>query len=159
MDGVTGVPHTHFSRRRFIGGVGAAAAVGTAATMAGPGVAQAAGRGRARGRAPGFSGKPAPNPIPPVVDGGGPPPFDFIHWLLPGPEGATTPILGLPGFGLDVDPSQITDFRGFNAYAVVSGTAKDMDGNDYDVELDVRVMDGRYIGVDGNEHTNTFAFF
>ena len=88
-----------------------------------------------------------------------PDPFRFIHWLLPGPIGSQTQILNLPGFGLDVDPSTIGDFKGFTAYAVVAGKATDLDGKEYDVELDVRGMKGHFIGQDGKRHYGTFAFF
>ncbi|REK41034.1 MAG: hypothetical protein DWQ20_00550 [Actinobacteria bacterium] len=94
-----------------------------------------------------------------TVDGGGPPPFDFIHWALPGPPGATTQILELPAFGLDVDPSTITDFDGFVAYAVLAGSATDNRGNHFDVELDVRAMDGTYVDAHGETHESTFGFF
>lgn len=153
-----GMPHTHLSRRRFLGGIGAAAAIGSAATLGGAAPALARPMDPHR-RKRTFSNRAAPNPIEAMVEGGAAPPFDFIHWLLPGPEGATTQILELPAFGLDVDPSTITDFKGFTAYAVIAGKAKDHNGNDYDVELDVRVMKGHYCGVDGEEYHGTFGFF
>ncbi len=154
------VPHVHLSRRRFLTGVGAAAAAGSVASLglAAPAAAH-------QGGAPVFPRQSGPNPIPQVVDAsapGFPPPpdpFHFIHWLLPGPEGASTQILELPAFGLDVDPSTITDFDGFVAYAVVAGTAQDGTGASYDTELDVRVMQGHYIGEDGRTHYGTFGFF
>lgn len=147
----------HVSRRRFIGGVGAAAAVGTAATLGGvaPALASPSHHHHARHV---FSNRPAPNAIEQSVEGGGPAPFDFIHWLLPGPPGATTQILELPAFGLDVDPSTVGDYRGFTTYAVLAGEATDRRGNNYDVELDVRVMDGEY-KVDGHRYFGTFGFF
>ena len=147
-------------RRRFLTGTGAAAVVGSAATM---GVASPAEAGERHGRV--FSRSSAPKPILAQVDTtapGGPTPlapFNLIHWLLPGPEGATTQVLQLPAFGLDADPSTITDFDGFVAYAVLGGKARGGDGESYDVEFDVRVMDGRYIGEDGKEHRGTFGFF
>jgi hypothetical protein len=88
-----------------------------------------------------------------------PDPFREIHWLLPGPEGATTQILELPAFGLDADPSMITDYKGFTAYAVLAGEAYGGDGEKYDCEFDVRVMQGEYIGEDGKHHHGTFGFF
>ena len=147
----------HVSRRRFIGGLGAAAAVGTAATLGGasPALASPSHHHHARHV---FSNRPAPNPIEQTVDGGAAAPFDLIHWLLPGPDGATTQILELPAFGLEVDPSTVGDYNGFTTYAVVAGTAEDRMGNPYDVELDVRVMDGQYM-VDGKRYFGTFGFF
>lgn len=98
-------------RRRFLGGLTAAAAAGAATAVASP--AGASGGRRSDSRASGHGGPvlgpgPLPEPIPatvPTAEPGfdPPPPFDFIHWLLPRPEGATTQILGLPAFGLDVD--------------------------------------------------------
>lgn len=159
----------HLDRRRFLTGMTAAGAVG-ATTLVGQTPASAGGKSSGghghKGHGPGASvfGKgPAPEPIPatvPTAEPGfdPPPPFDFIHWLLPGPEGATTQILELPAFGLDVDPSLITNFRGFTAYAVIAGTARGHDGERFDCEFDVRVMRGRY-RVDDEEHRGTFAFF
>lgn len=98
---------------------------------------------------------PAPNPIPGGIDA---PPVGFIHWWLPGPEDATTPFIGIPGFGLDVDPSTMTDFDGFSAMAVVAGEAHGSDGNMYNCEFDVRVMAGRYRAEDGSMQQGAFAF-
>ena len=81
------------------------------------------------------------------------------HWLLPGPVGSTTQVLQLPGFGLDVDPSLITDYHGFTAYGVLAGSARDTTGAEYDVELDLRVMQGEYAAEDGTTHYGTFGFF
>ncbi len=129
-------------------GAGALAAA-TAATTVGASPADAAGRvGRA---------DPLPRPIPGGIDTGDPR-VGFIHWFLPGPTDATTPVLGLPGFGLDVEPSTITDFKGFTAYAVLAGEATDQDGQTYPCEFDVRVMEGRYLDEQGDEHRAAFAF-
>ena len=165
--------HAHVGRRRFLG-LGAAAAVGGAATAVGiPATAGAdddsdddSDSGGGGGRCSRIPCGAMPKPIPQVIDASPPPPdppppdpFKDIHWLLPGPDGSATPILGLPGFGLDVDPSLITDFSGAVAYAVLAGEARDRDGNDYDVEFDVRVMQGEYVGEDGRTHHGTFGFF
>ena len=99
----------------------------------------------------------APKPIPGGVDSGDPN-VGFIHWWLPGPETAATPILGIPGFGLDVDPSTITDFKGQSALAVIAGTVHGSDGVDYDCEIDLRAMKGRYVGEDGRTRKGAFAF-
>jgi len=146
------------NRRTFLTGAGAAAAIGSAAAV---GVASPVG---ATNGASNFNGNSAPKPIPQVIDtsepGLVPPdPFRFIHWLLPGPSGAATQVLGLPAFGLDVDPSLITDYHGFTAYAVLAGSARDTTGTTYDVELDLRVMQGEYVGEDGGTHFGTFGFF
>ena len=99
---------------------------------------------------------PAPAPIPGGLDI---PPLGFIHFFLPGPEGATTPFFKLPASGLDVEPSTITDFKGFTAFAVFSGEAVGSDGNPYNVEFDVRVMQGDYMAEDGSQKWGTFGFF
>jgi len=100
--------------------------------------------------------KPAPLPIPGGVDAR---PIGFIHWFLPGPEDRVTPFLEIPGFGLDVEPSLMTDYKGFTAFAVLAGQAKGSDGNTYNVEFDLRVMDGRYRAEDGSRQRGTFGFF
>lgn len=147
------------SRRHFLAGAGAAAVAGSALALGVPAPAQAhPGRRRV------FGETAAPNPIEAVIDtsepGFIPPdPFRFINWLLPGPVGASTQILGLPAFGLDADPSLITDYNGFTAYAVLAGSARGSDGAEYEVEFDLRVMDGEYIGEDGNTYESTFGFF
>ena len=79
--------------------------------------------------------------------------------LVPGPEGTFTPIIGIPGLGLDVEPSLITDFMGFTAFAVIAGQAEGSDGKTYNVESDLRVMEGEYVAEDGSHHQGTFAFF
>lgn len=89
---------------------------------------------------------PAPLPRP----GGG---------FLPGPEDAVTPFFGARGMGLDVDPSTITNFAGFTAFAVLAGHAEGSDGKTYNVESDLRVMEGEYVAEDGSRHQGTFAFF
>ena len=152
-----GVPHVHVNRRRFLTGLGAAAVVGSATTVGMPAPAHAR-------PVMDFPNKSAPKPIPFTAGPtGAPAPFDFIHWTLPGPAGAATPINGLPAFGgaadpLDSDPSVMTDFQGFTAYSVITGTAESSEGP-LDVELDIRVFDGKYIGEDGEQHVGTLGFF
>lgn len=99
----------------------------------------------------------APKPIPGSVDSGDPNVGD-IHWWLPGPVGLSTQILEIPGFGLDVDPSTITDFSGVSALAVVAGKAKSSDGEVFDCEFDVRAMKGKYVSEDGKTREGAFAF-
>ena len=97
---------------------------------------------------------PAPLPIPGGQDA---PPVGFIHWFLPGPEDRITPFNKLPGGGLDVEPSTITDFMGFTAYAVIAGQAEGSDGKTYNVECDTRVMEGEYVAEDGSLQRGTFG--
>jgi hypothetical protein len=89
---------------------------------------------------------PAPLPIPGREDD---PLLGFIHWFLPGPQGR----------GLDVEPSLITNFKGFTAFASLDGHAEGSDGKTYDVHSDLRVMAGEYVAEDGSRHQGTFAFF
>jgi hypothetical protein len=83
----------------------------------------------------------------------------FIHGFVPGPEGSSTPFAEIPGMGLDVEPSTFTNFQGFTAFAVLSGQATGSDGKTYNVEFDVRVMEGEYIAEDGSHQRGTFGFF
>lgn len=139
-------------RRTFLTGLGTVAVVGSAATVGLSTKAEAA-------TTTTFSTNPAPEPIPFLAGPtGAPAPFDLIHWTLPGPEGAITQINELPAFGLDVHRSTIVDYDGFTAYAVVAGKADSSEG-ELDVELDIRVMAGRYVAADGNTYDGTFGFF
>jgi hypothetical protein len=94
------------------------------------------------------STEPQPVPIP-----GGilvPP---LIHVFAPGPVNQ--------GFqGTDVEPSVITNFRGFSAIGYPGGTnaAQDSNGNTYDLATDMRVFQGEYISADGSHHRGTFVF-
>ena len=96
---------------------------------------------------------PAPKPIPggPVIES------VSIHEFLAGPADITLPISGLQLEGLNVEPSTITDFMGFTALAYHAGTVTGSDGITYNLETDIRVMEGEYVGADGNHHDGTFA--
>jgi hypothetical protein len=61
--------------------------------------------------------------------------------------------------GLDVEPSTLTNFQGFTAFAVLAGQATGSDGKTYNVECDVRVMEGEYVAEDGSHQQGTFGFF
>lgn len=146
----TGSEESGVSRRSLLVGGGAAVAAGAAGTLGLPGPAGASSVGRAA---------PLPKPIP----GGVPadpadPTSPFLHFFLPGPTDAVTPIIGLEGMGLDVESSLITDFHGDVAFAVVAGEALGNDGNTYGVEFDVRVMSGTYIAENGTQRWAKFAF-
>jgi hypothetical protein len=140
----------HTDRRSFMLGSAGVLVAGLAASLARPGMVVA--NGFPKHKAP----LPAPKPIPGGV--AGPPPV-FIHQFLPGPVGITLPFSGLPLEGLDAEPSQITDFTGFTALAYFAGTATGSDGTQYNVESDIRVMKGEYIGEDGAPHEGTFGEF
>ena len=97
---------------------------------------------------------PAPKPIPGGIDV---PPV--IHVWGPGTEGKVLPYTGGVLQGLDVEPGTMTDFKGVIAQAYHVGTATGSDGNPYNVETDLRVMQGQYVAEDGSQHTGTFALF
>lgn len=134
-------------RRRLLAGGGAAAVVGSVSTVALTNPEAATKLPRV---------KPAPSPIPGGIEV---PDVGLLHAFIPGPEGSTTPFAGLPGMGLDVEPSTLTDFEGFTVFAVLSGQAEGSDGKTYNVEFDVRVMRGEYVAEDGSRQWGTFGFF
>jgi hypothetical protein len=98
---------------------------------------------------------PAPKPIPGgiTLPGG-----TVIHVFPPGPAGLTLPYSGVVLQGLDVDPSVITDYRGFTTLAFHVGTATGSDGRAYNLETDIRVMDGSYVATDGTRREGVFGF-
>ena len=67
--------------------------------------------------------------------------------LRHGPKSITLPLSHGPLQGLDVDPSVITDYKGFTALAYPVGTAHGSDGNLYDHEGDIRLFSGSYVPV------------
>jgi len=77
----------------------------------------------------------------------------LIHVFAPGPVDQ--------GFqGTDIEPSVITNFRGFSAIAYPGGlsAAKDSNGNTCDLVTDIRVFQGEYVSADGAHHRGTFVF-
>jgi hypothetical protein len=86
-----------------------------------------------------------------------PPPYDFIHVFPPGPETITLPFTGGTLQGLDVEPSTLTDFHGTTVVAYHVGEARGSDGHTYNLETDMRVMEGKYVAVDGTTRHGTFA--
>jgi hypothetical protein len=121
------------SRRAFIGG---AAAV-TAGASLGTGLVWPA----AASAAPFSVPPPRPTPNTTTVNGVG---FHFVP------------------FGSGVDPSSITDFKGFVGVADVrgTGTARNPDGSVETLlfDTDMRFMRGTYVGLDGRRHEATFGF-
>ena len=144
-----GFSNARVNRRRFMSGsAGALAGVGLAGTFGWP-VAAAAG-----------GPLPAPKPIPGGTDLSGfglVPPYNFIHVFEPGTQGVVLPYTGVPLEGFDVEPSTVTDFRGASALAYLVGTARGSDGNTYNLETDIRIMDGSYVSVEGTRRQGTFA--
>jgi hypothetical protein len=65
-------------------------------------------------------------------------------------------------FHAGVDPSSITDFKGFVGVADVqgTGTGRNPDGSVETLlfDTDMRFMQGTYVGLDGRVHQATFGF-
>ena len=98
---------------------------------------------------------PAPKPIP---GGNQIPGGPLLHVFLPGPEDVTLPFSGTQLQGLDTEPSVITDYRGFTALAYLAGSATGSDGRQYNLEADMRAMEGTYLATDGTRHRGLFGF-
>ena len=137
--------HAHFwerawSRRRFLQASGAAAAgafiLGSSAWT--PALA------KPHGAIP----KPIPGGFPYPLRNGS---TGFFH--VNGPNVFSGP---------DTDPSTIFDFDGDIGFAIVDGTGAGRDTATHvetslDYEVDLRFMQGKYIGEDGKQHHGTFA--
>jgi hypothetical protein len=81
----------------------------------------------------------------------------------PIPQFITVPFA--PGKEFHVQPpvpgkeqSLITDFDGELTLAVIQGHGTAGDGTRYAYEVDIRHMDGEFIGTDGDRHRGTFGF-
>jgi hypothetical protein len=104
-------------------------------------------------------GKPEVLPLPRPIPGGLPlPDGSLIHVFAPGPLGVTLPFTGVQLQGLDVEPSVITDYSGFTTLAFHVGTATGGDGKAYNLETDIRVVDGSYVAADGSRQRGVFGF-
>jgi hypothetical protein len=136
-------------RRSFLLGSAGVFVAGLAASLGRPGM----------GAANGFPKHKAPLPAPKTIPGGPVINSVPIHQFLPGPAGLTLPFSGIQLEGLNVEPGQILDFKGFTAVAYFAGTATGSDGTQYNLESDIRVMEGEYVGEDGEHHNGTFAEF
>jgi hypothetical protein len=152
------VGHAHdweggFSRRRFIHAAAGATALAFGSGLSSRALAQDDDNGH-------DEPLPEPKPIPgelDLSDLGLKPPYDFIHQFSPGPKGVVLPFTKVPLQGLNVEPSTITDFKGATALAYHVGKAKGSDGKTYNLETDIRVMEGRYVSVEGTRRQGAFA--
>ena len=102
----------------------------------------------------------APKPVPGGSDlsaFGLVPPYDFIHTFGPGQAGVVLPFTGGALQGLNVEPGTITDFHGAIAVAYHVGEARGSNGKVYNLETDFRVMNGKYVAVDGTTRRGCFA--
>lgn len=135
------------SRRRFVQ-TAAVAAAGVTGSLAWPAGAVAADDGDDR------HDVVPPKPIPGGIQiPGGP----QIHVWQPGDPSVTLPFSGATLMGFDVEPTTITDRRGFSAVAYHSGTATGSDGATYNLETDIRAFEGAYVASDGVRRFGKFA--
>jgi hypothetical protein len=137
------------SRRRFVQVAATAAAGVTGATLARPAPSAAACAGQEH------QVIAAPKPIPGGVvlpDG------TQIHVWPAGDPTVTLPFTGGTLRGFDVDPSTITDFRGFSAIAYHVGSAIGSDGATYNLETHMTALQGTYVAADGTRRFGTFSF-
>ena len=98
---------------------------------------------------------PAPKPIP---GGNQIPGGPLLHVFLPGPPAVTLPFSGTQLQGLDTEPAVITDYRGVTALAYLAGSATGSDGRRYNLEADMRAMEGTYVATDGTRQRGLFGF-
>jgi hypothetical protein len=87
---------------------------------------------------------PAPKPIPGGID------FrrDGYSRLRPSTAGHHAAFTGIQLIGRDVEPSVITDYTGVTGLAFHVGTATGSDGRRYNLETDMRAMEGTSIAED-----------
>jgi hypothetical protein len=135
------------SRRRFVQ-TAAVAAAGVTGSLALPA------RSRAWGAGAGATVVP-PKPIPGGITL---PNGTVIHGWQPGDPTVTLPFSHATLKGFDLDPSTITDFRGFSALAYHAGTATGSDGATYDLESHMTALKGTYVATDGTRRFGTFSF-
>jgi hypothetical protein len=122
--------------------MGATGAAGLAASLLGPTVSWAA------------STDANPRPVPGgfLVAGG----KTFYHVFTPGHSNPLDPNSPLN------EPATITDFDGVVGIARLIGTGTESPGVEgvpiYEYDADMRIMEGRYLGMDGREYTGSFGF-
>ena len=92
-------------------------------------------------------------------------PTPFEPRAIPGgiqPLGPGTPIFHTFPPGLNNDPSTITDFKGSFGIVLANGMGTRTDpitGSNRDAfDLDIRFMQGLFVGMDGHQHRGSFAF-
>jgi hypothetical protein len=144
--GSPGIGHAHFweralSRRSLMQAAGAAGLALAGGRMLRPAAGWAASTG----------GGAEPRPIP-----GGFVTVDDRRWHAypPGPSDPLDPSSVMN------EPSAITDFDGVMTIAQVQGTGTEESGGQsmpLPYDADMRVMAGRYVGFDGQEHRGTFV--
>jgi hypothetical protein len=107
---------------------------------------------------PGGAAGAAPSAPRPIPGGIQIPKGPLIHIYLPGPKSVTLPFSKLQLMGEEVEPSTITNSRGFVAMAALVGRAGDAARpSRFNIEADIRVFQGEYVGGDGRRQRGTFA--
>jgi hypothetical protein len=149
MTSASSHPEAGVINRRSLLKYGAAAG---AAAAIGPAVSAPAGAAHTRD-APRVL--PLPTPIPGGLQIPGLP---LLHVFAPGPPEVTLPFSGTQLQGLDVEPSVITNYTGTTAVAFHVGSAVGSDGARYNLETDMRAIQGTYIAADGSRRHGTFGF-
>lgn len=85
----------------------------------------------------------------------------------PIPGGFTLPEFGIVPINPDVhvlppapgfEMSTITDFNGVLAASEIQGSATGSDGSRFSFDVDMRFMQGEYVGSDGRRYQGTFGF-
>ena len=147
--GVTAHPSDGTISRRSLFRYGAAAGAVATLVPAAPAMATPEHAGRPR------RVLPPPKPIPGGLQF---PDFPLIHVFAPGPADVTLPYTGATLQGLDVEPSVITDYNGFTALAFHVGSAVGSDGKRYNLETDMRAIEGTYVAANGSSKRGTFGF-
>jgi hypothetical protein len=138
------------SRRNLIrGAAGTAAGAGL---LLGPGL-QSFALAEEKDEEDGNKCEAVPRPIPHISTPPG------THFFFPGPVDASATTSPDTGH----DPSIITDFKGViaNADMVFSGVGTDLNSGakaKYDFHADMRVMEGVFVGLDGDQHRGSIGF-
>jgi hypothetical protein len=98
-----------------------------------------------------------PQPVP-IAGGIQVPDGPLVHGFVPGPKTITLPYSKLKLQGRNVEPSTITNRRGFTALGYLVGKARNHVGKRFNVEIDIRAFRGTYVTADGLRRSGLFAF-
>jgi len=132
--------HRHLTRRQVLQAMGATGAAGLAAWALRPAVSWAA--------SPGADPRPIPGGFFVAGDKG-------YHVYTPGHSNPLDPNSPLN------EQSTITDFDGVVGVARLIGTGTESPGVEgapiYEYDVDLRIMQGRYVGMDGREYAGSFG--
>jgi hypothetical protein len=85
-------------------------------------------------------------------------PPGFAQDSFTGPPATPRPFTQDDGPGVGRAIGVVDNFTGNVAGALIQGTGKDNKGNTLQFEVDVRLMQGIYMGRDGSTYRGTFCF-